>query len=465
MKNNHNERLLISGITIILAVTIVLLVFTPNLVAQTSDEELDEQLLLFRDVLEFIQRNYVDADKVKTKSLIEGALKGMIESLDDPHSMYLSEDDMKDMEETTTGKFGGVGLYILKVEKGIGVARPIPGTPAFRAGVIAGDIIIAVDSTSTVDLKIDEVVKMLKGTPGTKVKVTILRGESTKFDVTLTRAMIELPTVKQAMIPGNIGYLNILQFTPLTYDRVKDAIDFFSEKKYKALVIDVRSNPGGLLSSVIEIADLFLPPGTLIVSTKSRFPEEDRTFKAKMRPLVPRDIPIVILIDKYSASAAEILTGALKDNGRSYVIGQNSYGKASVQQIQYIGDAGYRLTIARYYTPSGVSIDKIGIKPDKKIEEEKLSDDEEKSLEKLIESNLIEEFVKMKKHPTDDDVAGFIKSLKKNGYTVGDRYVKKMVRNEMNRTNSNPPEYDLEYDLVLQEAVKYLKKSAQKSQR
>jgi carboxyl-terminal processing protease len=453
MKRNNKDNFVIGSITTILAVVIVLLVFSPKLVAQTKDDEADEQLLLFRNVMEFIQSHYVDEDKVATKTLIQGALKGMIESLGDPHSAYLSEDDMKEMEETTTGKFGGVGLYILKVDKGIEVARPIPGTPAFRAGVMAGDIIIAVEDKPTPDMKVDDVVKLLKGTPGTKVKITILRGESKTFDMSLAREMIELPTVKKAMIMNDIGYLQILQFTPLTYDRVKEAIDYFIEKKYKGLVVDVRSNPGGLLSSVIDIADLFLPPGTTIVSTKSRFPEEDRKYTAKNKPLVAKEIPIVVLIDKYSASAAEILTGALKDTGRAYVMGEKSYGKASVQQIQYIGDAGYRLTIARYYTPSGISIDKIGIKPDKAIAEDTLTKDEQEALWKIVEKGLIEDFVKKNKTPADKDIVDFIGSLKKSGLALRDKFVRKLIRNELNRTVNNPPEYDLEYDTVLQEAI------------
>jgi carboxyl-terminal processing protease len=464
MKKIFNEKFIIGTLTAVLLAVIVLFVFSPKAIAQTKDDKLDEELLLFRDVLEFVQSHYVDESKVETKKLIEGALKGMIESMGDPHSQYLTEDEMKDMEETTTGKFGGVGLYISKVGKGIEVARPIPGTPAFRAGVSAGDIIIAVGETSTVDLKVDEVVKMLKGSPGTKVKITILRGESNTFDLTITREMIELPVVKKAMMPNGIAYLEILQFTPLTYDRTKEALEFFAEKKYKSLIIDVRSNPGGLLSAVVDIGNLFFDAGTPIVSTKSRFPSEDKNYTAKSKAFVPKNIPIVVLIDKYSASAAEILTGALKDNGRAYIIGQKSYGKASVQQIQTLGDAGFKLTIARYYTPSGISIDQIGIKPDKAIDEEKLTKDEEQAFEKLNEKSYIEDFVKKNKTPTEKDLAGLIQSLKTTGINIRDKYIKKLVRNELNKTNNNPPEYDLEYDTVLQEAVGYFEKDKTKEQ-
>ncbi len=454
---NRNEKYIIGGITTACIVIIILLAFSPTLIAQSKDDELDEQMLLFKNVLEYIQDNYVDEKKVETKSLIQGALKGMIESIGDPHTAYLSEDEMKDMSETTTGKFEGVGLYIRKHVQGIEVAQPIPGTPGFRAGVQAGDIIIAVDDKSTVDLRVDEVVKMLKGTPGTKVKVTILRGESNTFSISLTREKIELPTVKKAMILNEIGYLQIYEFTPLTFERVKEALNYFIEKKFKALVIDVRSNPGGLLTSVIDIGDLFFPQGTTVVSTKSRFPEEDRTYKTRFKqPLVAKDIPIVVLIDKYSASAAEILTGALKDNGRAYVMGEKSYGKASVQQIHSLGSSGYRLTIARYYTPSEISIDGIGIKPDKEIKEETLTEEEQAALTKISEKGLVADFIKKNKAPTEKDITTFIASLKTSGIELRERFVRKLIRNELNRTNNNPPEYDLEYDTVLQAAVSYL---------
>jgi carboxyl-terminal processing protease len=194
-----------------------------------------------------------------------------------------------------------------------------------------------------------------------------------------------------------------------------------------------------------------------IVSTKTRFPEEDRNDVTKTKALVSKDITIVVLIDKYSASASEILTGALKDNKRAYVIGEKSYGKASVQQIQYLGEAGYKITIARYFTPSGINIDKIGIIPDKTVEEEKLTKDEQAALEKILQKGQVEDFIKKNPTPAEKEITEFIKGLKNAGINLGERYIKKLIRNELNRKNNNPPEYDLEYDIVLQEAVLYIR--------
>ncbi|MBN1410742.1 MAG: S41 family peptidase [Spirochaetales bacterium] len=460
------ERILVAAIVIVFSGLIVLLSFSNTVLADSGDltdfskddMELQEELALFKEVIKFVRENYVDESKVGVKNLMEGAFQGLFESLDDPHSAYLTATDMSDMEETTTGKFGGVGLYILKVENGIEVARPIDGTPAFRAGIQAGDLIIAVNGESVLELTIDEVVDRLKGEPRTDVTVTILRGKALKFDVTLTRAMIELPTVKRDMIMDDIAYLQIIQFTPLTYDRIVEAIEYFQSRKYRSLIIDLRSNPGGLLSSVINIADLFFPKGSLIVSTKSRIPNENREYLAKEDIMVPESLPIVVLIDKYSASASEILTGALKDTGRAYIIGEKSYGKGSVQQVRYAGDGGFRLTIAEYFTPSNITINKIGITPDKIVKEEELTEEEKTALNDLYEKKSVENFVEKTPHPTEKQVENFIKGLKREGIMLKDRYIKRLVFNQVNRLNPKPPVYDLDYDVVLQEAVWELRK-------
>jgi carboxyl-terminal processing protease len=450
------EKLFLIIVTSVSLVIIILLVFSSRLLASTQDTKLEGKIDEIRDVLMFIRGNYVDEEKVKLDTLVEGALKGVLDSLDDPYSAYLSEAEMMDMEETTTGKFGGVGIYILKGEKGVEVARPIQGTPAYKAGINAGDVIISIEGESTQDLSIDDVVERLKGEPGTRVKMTVLRGESSIFEITVIRAMIELPTVKKAVMPANIGYLQIIQFTPHTLQRVEEALIYFDEKKYKALVIDVRSNPGGLLSSVVDIADLFFPKGSLIVSTKSRNPLEEEVYRAENDAIVSEDVPIVVLIDKYSASASEILTGVFKDTHRAYIMGEKSYGKGSVQQVRYLEDGGFRLTVAKYYTPANISIDGVGIEPDRVIEEEELSEKEEKSLEMLLEDDAIQRFVQQYPDPTEGEIKEFISTLRKRGNIVRERYIKNLIRKELNRTNNNPPVFDLEFDIVLQEAVSYL---------
>jgi len=451
------ERTLWIVVTAFLAAVIVLLSFAPRVLAGNQEAETQRLLSTFFEVFRFVQEHYVDEDKVDPNNLIEGAMRGMFEALDDPHSAYLSPEEMRDLDDTTMGRFGGVGLIISKIDRGVEVVAPIEGTPAYRAGVNAGDLIVAVDGESVVDLNIDEVLSVLRGEPGSSVTMTIIRGKSLRFDVRVVRDLIEVPTVRQDMIPGGIGYLRIIQFTPLTVDRVEEALRQFADSGYSSLIIDLRSNPGGLLSGVIDIADFFLSKGP-IVSTRSRVASENHVFYASSRnTMVPADLPIVVLIDRGSASASEILAGALQDTGRATIMGEKSYGKGSVQQIKRVGDAGFRLTMSRYYTPLGKNIDHIGISPDVPIQEPELSEEEEQALSRIIEEELIKDFLSRYPNPTDENINSFERELANKGIRLDDRYIRRLVRNELNRTNNNPPVYDLEFDLVLQEAVNYLR--------
>jgi carboxyl-terminal processing protease len=451
------ERTLWIVVTAFLVAVIVLLSFAPRVLADNREAETQRLLSTFFEVFRFVQEHYVDEEKVDPKNLVEGALRGMFEALDDPHSAYLSAEEMRDLDDTTMGRFGGVGLIITKIDRGVEVVSPIEGTPAYRAGVNAGDLIVAVDGESVVDFNIDEVLAVLRGEPGSSVTMTIVRGKNLRFDVRVVRDMIEVPTVRHDMIPGGIGYLRIIQFTPLTVDRVEEALRQFADSGYSSLIIDVRSNPGGLLSGVIDISDFFLSKGP-IVSTRSRVPSENHVFYASSRNTVAaEDLPIVVLIDRGSASASEILAGALQDTGRATIMGENSYGKGSVQQIKRVGDAGFRLTMSRYYTPLGKNIDQIGISPDVPVQEPELSEEEEQALSRILEEELIKDFLSRYPNPTDENIDSFEQELAAKEIQLGDRYIRRLVRNELNRTNNNPPVYDLEFDLVLQEAVNYLR--------
>jgi carboxyl-terminal processing protease len=450
------ERTLWIVVTAFLVAVIVLISFAPRVLAGNQEAETQRLLSTFFEVFRFVQENYVEEEKVDPDNLIEGAMRGMFEALDDPHSAYLSPEEMRDLDDTTMGRFGGVGLIISKIDRGVEVVAPIEGTPAYRAGVSAGDIIVAVDGESVVDLNIDEVLSVLRGEPGSSVTMTIVRGKSLRFDVRVVRDMIEVPTVRQDVIPEGIGYLRIIQFTPLTVDRVEDALQQFADSGYNSLIIDLRSNPGGLLSGVIDISDFFLSKGP-IVSTRSRVASENHVFYASSRnTIVPPDLPIVVLIDRGSASASEILAGALQDTGRATVMGEKSYGKGSVQQIKRVGDAGFRLTMSRYYTPLGKNIDKIGISPDVPVQEPELTEEEELALSRILEQELIKDFLSRYPNPTDRDIDSFEQELAGKEIQLDDRYIRRLVRNEIDRTNNNPPVYDLEFDLVLREAVNYL---------
>ncbi|MEW5814108.1 MAG: S41 family peptidase [Spirochaetota bacterium] len=461
-----NERLTWIGTSAGLLVILTLVTFIPSALAETNSGKTQQYLDLFSQIFRFVQNNYVD--EMEPKKLFDGALKGLFESLNDPHSTYLTAKDMQELGDTTSGKFGGVGLYISKSVKGqdneppapdyspyVRIIAPIEDTPAAHAGISAGDLITKIGDESTEDMTIDQVLEKLRGAPGTDVTVTIMRGEKMTFQVTLKRALIEVPTVKQAMIPGGIAYLRIIQFTPLTESKVREAIEFFNAHNYKALIIDVRSNPGGLLTSVVDTADLFLSEGT-IVSTRSRVASENAVFTARRSVLVAENIPMVVLIDRGAASAAEILAGALKDTQRAYLIGEKTFGKGSVQQVKSFSEGGFKLTMSRYFTPSGVNIDKIGITPDKEVKEREFTEEETKSYKRLIEENAVPAFVKSNPNPGNQEINTFITNLKKTGLVLEDRILKRLIKNEVNRTNNSPPVYDLEFDIVLREAVRML---------
>ncbi len=469
MKNK--ERVLWVAVTAFLIAFTAFAFTTPKLSALQSGDEVNDYLSRFEYIFQFLLQNYVD--EVPPKQLYEGAMKGMFESLNDPYSYYLTADDMEKMNDTTIGEFGGVGLYISKPAKAdiaddpyakyVRVVSPIEDTPAYRAGIHAGDYIIKIEDEPVDDLTIDEVVDKLRGKPGTDVNVTLLRGGDIEFVKTLTRAIIEIPTVKEAMIPGGIGYLRIIQFTPYTDDRVKEAIKFFEKNNYKSMIIDVRGNPGGLLDTVAKVADFFLDSG-VIVSTKSRIKSENEVFYAKRSILVPKNIPIAVLIDKGSASAAEILSGALKDTGRAVLVGETSFGKGSVQKILPFHEGGVKLTIAKYYTPSGVNIDKIGIDPDVEVKEKELTDKETEALGRILKEHLITNFVDKNPNPSPGQKADFISSLHKEGINLEDRLLERLIQNEINLKMDKPPVYDLDYDLALQEAVRLIKTGKIKGQ-
>jgi carboxyl-terminal processing protease len=285
------------------------------------------------------------------------------------------------------------------------------------------------------------------------VRLLIRRGEKLEFPVTLTRAIIEVPTVKHAMI-DDIGYLKLLTFTPMSLDRTKEALEDFKNQGYKNFILDLRNNYGGLLQSAVGISDLFLEGG-VVVSTKSRISSENVVFTARRGTQVPANIPIIVLINRGSASASEIVAGALKDRGRAYLVGEKSYGKGSVQQVYPLDKAGFRITTARYYTPSDVNIDKLGIPPDREVLFPEFTNDEAEKLNVLIAANRIPAFVEENPEAAPEKVEAFARELSAE-YKLDFSLLRRLIRNEQNRT-AIAPVYDLEYDVQLQEAVNILR--------
>jgi carboxyl-terminal processing protease len=415
------------------------------------------------DTFRFVLQNYVD--KPDAKKLYEGAMKGLLEALGDPYSVFLDENYFSEMTDITSGQFGGTGLYISKQAKDpkkpddqplyIEIVSPIEDTPGAKYGLKSGDLIIKIDGETTAPLDSFQAQQKIRGEPGSKVTLTIRRGEA-EFDAVIVRAVIEIPTVKSALIPtpsGNVAYLRIIEFSGQTKGAFDEAIRGFDKAGYRALILDVRNDGGGLLQSVIQISDELLDSG-VIVSTKGRNPFQNAVNRAKPDLSVPLSVPIVLLINKGSASASEILAGALKDNKRAYLVGENSYGKGVVQQIFPLDSTGYKLTTARYYTPSDENIDKTGIPPDLEVKDPDLSDAQAADLAKLYESGKLDEFAKAHPEATVAERDAFAASLGK-AYALPERVLKILVKNQLGRTKPAPV-YDLEFDTALNKAIKLI---------
>jgi len=458
------ERLLWLTTTVGLFAVLLITMLPVTVAAQSRSGEDERMLQMFERVYDFVRENYVD--EIDPEVLIEGALDGMFESLEDPHSAYLTSEDMRDLRDTTRGQFGGVGMYIAKQQEDeesdqggfVEIVSPIEDTPAFRSGILAGDLIIEIEGESTRPLDIDQVVNRLRGEPGTDVEVRIRRGEAHTLSVTLTRAVIEIPTVKHDMIGEDIAFLRIIQFTPFTEERVRESLEDFEERGYEGMIIDLRQNPGGLLSSVVDTADLFFTEGT-IVGTRGRKESENEVFRADPVRSVSEDMPIVVMIDEGSASAAEIMAGALKDRDRAYVIGETSYGKGSVQEVHVVGTGGFRLTMSKYYTPDGTYIEGSGIEPDQMVQEPELSDAQLEDLTTIRDEELISGFVDEHPSPSNGAIENFLQRLEEREIDLPERRIRKLVRDEVNRRQNVSPAYDLEYDIVLQRAVELIREN------
>ena len=402
----------------------VIALFASQCFAQSSSNSASEKsnksrqyMELMNSVFDFVQRNYVD--EIDPQVMYEGALKGMLESLKDPYTVYLDKSSFRNINDTTSGSFGGVGLQISKpVESSsekpayVEVASPVEDTPGFKAGILAGDLIISINGTDTSTITMEQVLDMLRGKVGESVDLVIRRGKNMEFPVTLVRAVIEVPTVKYGMIEGSkIGYVRLIEFTPQTVERTQEALDSFKKNNASGIIIDLRNNPGGLITSAADIADKFIDNGP-IVTTKSRLSFENSVFTATAKKTVVRNTPIVVLINKGSASASEIVSGALKDNHLAYLVGQRTYGKGSVQQVLPLSATdGLKITMARYYTPSDVNIDKIGIPPDREVLFPVLSEEGEKQYLELYKSTEISDFVDGRTDLTEKQISDFAKTL------------------------------------------------------
>lgn len=316
-------------------------------------------------VMRLLNRHYVEADEVSGEKLADHAIESMVGALD-PYSQFLPPKAYQHLEEEVDGVFGGIGVQVEELKGKITVVAPIAGTPGERAGMLRGDVLVKIDGEDMRGLKLDEFIGKLRGKPGTMVRVTLSRGEPPReIELKLKREIIKVQSVRDAeLLPGGIGYLRVTVFAEKTGDEFKAALKKLREQGAKALIIDLRNNPGGLLTAAAEVVEPFFPRGELIVYTEGR-QKDDRTELRSDGATEPLRMPLVALVNGGSASAAEIVAGALKDTKRAVLVGEKTFGKGSVQTIFPLkGDAALRLTTARYFTPSGATIHEKGIRPD-----------------------------------------------------------------------------------------------------
>ncbi len=357
--------------------------------------EFFEGLNTFTAVYSQIKQLYVD--EIDDETMFKNAIKGLVEGLD-PHSSFLDPEDQSDLSESTMGKFGGVGIVIGTKGSFIEIISPIDDTPAYRAGLQAGDIILKIDDQNVNQIDLEEGVKLMRGAPGTKINLTIGRPDIAPFVVEITREIITIVSAKGLLLEEGIGYIRISQFQNPTAELVDEIVlELVTENgaELDSLILDLRNNPGGLLNSSIDVANLFIDREGIVVYTEGRTPSSKVSFSTKAGDIL-NGAPIVVLMNKGSASASEIVAGALQDHKRAIIMGQESFGKGSVQSMLGLNDGfGLKLTTARYYTPSGKSIQAKGISPDIYLEDNTLSSFEDainlSSQEKDLKNHLSSE--------------------------------------------------------------------------
>ncbi|WP_029410142.1 S41 family peptidase [Treponema pedis] len=453
--------------TIIFSTLLLIAVFfmpqkAPAAPNSETENSSDVNMKFLESVYELIKANYVD--EVDTELLYQGAMEGMLNSLKDPYTSYIYKDTTigHDLEDTTSGSFCGIGVHITKAVVStperpayVEIASPIEDTPGWKAGLQSGDYITEIDGTPTEEITQEDVLNMLRGKEGTEVTLKILRGKSMEFEVKIKRAVIEVPTVKFTKIGKDIAYIRLIEFNPNSAKRIIEALDKLKEEDCTKLILDLRDNPGGLITSSIEVSSIFLESGT-VVSTKGRAAGTSSTYSVKrFGTKAPKEMPVVILINKGSASASEIVSGALKDHKRAYLIGTRSYGKGLVQNIiPLTQNESVKITIARYYSPSGANIDKLGILPDLEVSRPQFTPEQEKSAINLLSTSEIADFTRSKKELSRDEMLEFAKKLEKK-YNIPSNLILPFIKTEYHRSHKAPV-IDIEDDIQLKAAVKVL---------
>lgn len=385
---------LLKNFTIALLLSTLL---TPIAIANTEqdneqDNEADtlplDELRIFSEVFAKVKNDYVES--IDDRELIENAIRGMLEGLD-PHSAYLDKEHYDDLQEGTSGEFGGLGIEVGMEDGFVRVISPIDDTPAQRAGIKAGDLIIRLDEKSVKGMALNDAVKLMRGKPGSDIIITVVReGEDKPMEITITRDVITVKSVRSKMLEPGFGYIRVSNFQTHTAEDTRKSLEKLKKENdngLSGLILDLRNNPGGILNAAVGVSDLFLDNG-LIVYTEGRIKDSKLTFTAKPTDML-KDAPIIVLVNGGSASASEIVAGALQDHDRAIIMGERTFGKGSVQTILPMNDeAALKLTTARYYTPSGRSIQASGIEPDIIIENIRVDSTANHSSAQIKESDL-----------------------------------------------------------------------------
>ncbi|MGL5254449.1 MAG: S41 family peptidase [Brevinema sp.] len=424
-----------------------------------TDENFYRYYTMFREAYAVLQNEFVNAEKVDSKTLLSGAIKGMLQSTGDPYTDYLAPDIAKEFAANIQGSFEGVGIRMEQRDGILTVISSLPGTPASLANIQPNDRIVEIDGKTTKDMTSMEAVSLIRGKIGTSVNLTLARpGVIQPFTVSLKRDRINIDTIEKGIIESDgkrIGYIKLIEFGEPTYSEFQKALSSLSAQNIDSIILDVRNNPGGLLTSVAQISDLLLEKG-LIVYTVGRMGNENYEFRATGRNLsLKPNVPMAILINQGSASASEILAGALQDTHRAVVVGKKSFGKGSVQKTRDLPDSSIlKYTVAKYYTPAGRTIDGTGLVPDLEINMwyDDLSENQKAAVVQLQVTNLVSDFLQRSPVPSATELTNFHKTVVSSGINLPYEITSNVVLQRIDSLSTNI--FNLRNDPQLQSAVR-----------
>ncbi len=418
----------------------------------------EEYIQMLTETINVIKNNFVDTDKINIEKLYFGAIEGALQSLSDPYTRFLPPEKHEDLKMKTTSKFGGLGIVISKRNKILTVVSPILGTPAFRMGIKPGDQIVEIEGEATDDITLQDAVDKMRGEPGTKVTISIFRPEfKSPKKYTIIRDIIKIDTIQSKVLSNNIGYVRLLEFSETSFNDFINALKELKTQGVKKIIFDLRNNPGGLLDSAYDIANIFLEKG-MVVFTRGRHSYQSKNYYANPSATDIINMPLIVLANGGSASGSEIVIGAVKDNNRGLIVGEKTFGKGLVQSVFPFRslparNASIAVTTAKYYTPSGVCIQDTGIYPDIEIKPKKLTEDEAESLLKFMEKDCALNFVKKNKEYTDKDIDQLLVDLKKDGIILSRELVEAQIKEQVLREDGKHYFGDPKTDEVLRRAI------------